>query len=100
MCFCYSAVSACDGDGGGFGVPVDAFYNIVPLVLCAFEVDARKAGATIEDKVSNARHAVGDGDARKTGALHEGRFADIGHAIWNNNTLIQLYHSVLSSTNY
>ena len=44
--------------------------------IAALYRDTRQAIATIEGRIANTRHAVGNGDARKAGATTEGRIAD------------------------
>ena len=65
-----------DGVVVGAGIPVIAFADLIPPILCALECNTCQVCAITESKPPYARDAVRDGDARQARATVERTLPD------------------------
>lgn len=69
--FGYIAVCAMYGVVACIFIPPSAFFNSIPLRLCAVKGDTRKTTATTERPTTDTRYAIRYGYARKVNAIIE-----------------------------
>lgn len=83
--FCNVAVVTVNGVVAGVRIPAFFFADLIPLLLCALEGNARQARATVEHPIPDAHDVVADGNARQARATVERPIPDVRDTVRNGD---------------